>query len=430
MEALLGFGLFFIMLWLAASFFAMIARFFNSLLEGRENQPPPLSERDRLFQELAKLDEGYTPPPVMGAFEMQLKRGFVGDAPDRMESREVQVRGLFPISRVTQTRFVVSIFDESSDGELIPVLSAAEEFQEPESIAYQCDRLAPDLKPGFGFSDWVTVGLILPDFLIPPTSGRRKLTVLLRMVDADARYPIHEGRSDPSCKPALIWSRYAHWEVFLKTRGYIESEEDQLRFRLLTVRLAIEVSMVDGVAHPKEAKVVRDWISRHLESYGPNRRETLKEKFNQEVETAFQAAEAGLVNVEAICDELNELDFQPLKYEAVELCYDVMAADGVAAPEEMMLLDSISDFLQLDKKKLEAIRDKRVTSLNIDAHSDESSSDILGIQPHWDAEQIKSHLRRQFTKWNNRLTVLPEGEKREQAQKMLDLIGRERRKYE
>ena len=44
-------------------------------------------------------------------------------------------------------------------------------------------------------------------------------------------------------------------------------------------------------------------------------------------------------------------------------------------------------------------------------------------------EKIKKYLAVEFAKWNNRLNTLVEGQERENAQKMLDLIAEGRKKY-
>ena len=369
-------------------------------------------------------------PALMKELEVRIKSDVLGAIPHEIKVQAIQIRGLFPVKKTTDVHFIVSIFDQGAGGEQAPVFSTLEEFQEPGGVAFQSLRLVEGLKPGYGYSDWVTVGLIVPSFLVTPVSGRRSLQVWLRMVDANADYPIVDGLSNPSYRANLIWTQQLKLDVRIREKGYVEAEEDQLKARLLAVRLAIAVSMSDGLAHPKEAGIVRDWVARHLQIYSAERREEVKRQFNQEIENAFSAAKAKTLNLYSTCIELDGLGLVSLKYEAMELCYDVMAADGIAAKEELDVLRTIAKALVLDEKKLETIRDKRLTGLNLDGHADQEAANVLGIQPGWGPDQIKSHLRKEFTKWNNRLTTLPEGLKREQAQKMLDLIGQERKKYE
>ena len=62
-------------------------------------------------------------------------------------------------------------------------------------------------------------------------------------------------------------------------------------------------------------------------------------------------------------------------------------------------------------------------SSNIDIES------LLGIDPTWSKKRIEEHLGKEFAKWNGRMNSLPEGEERDNAQKMLDLIAKTRKKY-
>ena len=61
--------------------------------------------------------------------------------------------------------------------------------------------------------------------------------------------------------------------------------------------------------------------------------------------------------------------------------------------------------------------------------SEESMEALLDIDSDWDNEQINRHLRTLFQRWNGRLNSLDEGPEREQAQHMIDLIGKCQKKY-
>ena len=54
---------------------------------------------------------------------------------------------------------------------------------------------------------------------------------------------------------------------------------------------------------------------------------------------------------------------------------------------------------------------------------------MLQIDTDWTNEQIKKHLREEYSKWNNRINTLDEGQERDNAQQMLDLIAEARKKY-
>ena len=87
----------------------------------------------------------------------------------------------------------------------------------------------------------------------------------------------------------------------------------------------------------------------------------------------------------------------------------------------------LGDALELDVSELDKIRDLKMMDLSGTLKSDEKS--LLGIDPDWTNEEVQSHLKSEFKKWNARLNNLQSGPDKEHAQKMLDLIGTERSKY-
>jgi len=75
------------------------------------------------------------------------------------------------------------------------------------------------------------------------------------------------------------------------------------------------------------------------------------------------------------------------------------------------------------------MRDQKIVGLEINLGSQASIEDVLGIESDWDTATIKRHLRIEFQKWNDRINTLAEGEERDNAQQMLNLISEARQKY-
>ena len=117
------------------------------------------------------------------------------------------------------------------------------------------------------------------------------------------------------------------------------------------------------------------------------------------------------------------------KFNLVELCLDVMAADGEADKEELKQVGKIAEMVGVSYDEINKMKDKRLVKLNPNVASNASAEETLGINPSWSKEKINSHIITQYSKWNGRLNSLPEGTERENAQKMLDLIAEARKKY-
>ena len=75
------------------------------------------------------------------------------------------------------------------------------------------------------------------------------------------------------------------------------------------------------------------------------------------------------------------------------------------------------------------MKDTKIVGLESNLADEGSIEAILGIEPNWDTGKIKSHLRYEFKKWNNRVNTLPEGDERDSAQVRLDLIADARKKH-
>ena len=110
--------------------------------------------------------------------------------------KEIEGKGLFPLDSTAKIGFITSVFDKTSD-DLKPVISALEAFQEPDSVVYQHQIEVGQISPNQGFVSWVRLGVILPDILQPPYSGRRDLVAILRMVDLNNPPSITHGFTEP-----------------------------------------------------------------------------------------------------------------------------------------------------------------------------------------------------------------------------------------
>jgi hypothetical protein len=119
-----------------------------------------------------------------------------------------------------------------------------------------------------------------------------------------------------------------------------------------------------------------------------------------------------------------------MKYEAVELCFDVMAADGIADGEELRTVHKVADALGLDFDEIERMRDQKIIALDSRVSDEVDIETLLGIEDDWDPERMRKHLTAEFQKWNDRLNTLDEGEERDNAQAMLGRIAEARQKYD
>ena len=334
----------------------------------------------------------------------------------------IEMQGRFPITERTKLGVVTSLYDITESTKRAPLFSFIDDMQEELTHAYQHKVEFGNMSVGYGVQDWANVALIIPDMLQPPYSGTRRLEAEVRLIDLDNPPIIVLGAvlEDGS----ILWSGTLRFEHTFSIKGYIESAENRQKAQALSIQIAMAVAMSDGELHESEGKVIRDWVVKAISSFEGEKKEKLKKIYNDAMKTAY----ANPQPIFELTKQLNDIDEEKAKYDAIELSYDVMAADGKMAPEEADILKKISESLDIDPDELEKIKGTKVISV-LGASQLEDCDQVLGIGARWSKARIKKHLQSEFRKWNNRLSALPEGEQRHGAQKMLDCIAESRKKH-
>jgi uncharacterized tellurite resistance protein B-like protein len=188
------------------------------------------------------------------------------------------------------------------------------------------------------------------------------------------------------------------------------------------------VAMADGSLDDSEGLVLKNWIISILSNHTGEKKQTLKKIYNDAMRESYDLAKSGKLVLDEICQNLNDIGDTAQKYQAVELAHKVMAADGVVDDREMKIIHSVAESLGIDSSDLEKIRDKQIVKLSTNADDIDVLS-LLGISPSLNTGEICDQLKKEFIKWNGRLNSLSEGKEKDNAQQMLDLIGKERDKY-
>ena len=363
----------------------------------------------------------------MGFLEAQFVDARFGENADGPPYKAIEVKGLFPVNRTTNVGFMTSVFD-NTDAEYAPVLSPIEAFQEPTTVAYHHFSEAGQVSNDQGFLQWVRVGAVIPDLLQSPYSGRRKFVAILRLVDVDRMPSVELGRHDEN-ETAIIWTQSLDFEHTVTEKGYLEAAEHRDQAMEISIQIGMAVAMADGSLHDSEGTVLKEWIVRMISPFSDEKRDHLKDLYNVAMSGAYDAAVAGNLSLSDLTTALNEVAEKSIRYETVELCFDVMAADGVADADEIKIIRQVAEALELDFEEIEKMRDQKIIGLDASVSDHASIEDLLGIESDWDVERTKRHLLLEFQKWNNRLNSLEEGDERSNAQRMLNLIADARKKY-
>jgi len=359
----------------------------------------------------------------MGAFEIRTVEKTV----EGIKGIIIQGRGIIPVTYKTHIGFVTSVIDNTG-GKSSPVLSMVDGFKEDGSTAYQQFVDAGTVGADQGYAQWVQIGLVFPGMLYPPEGGTRNLLLISRIINMDDPPNIYLGYCDRG-ENGVLQTLSAESEFYYDGKGYLESVAHRDEARGLAIKLAMSVAMADGSLDDEEGNVIKEWIVKTIAPFSEDKQETLKKLYNDALREAYSDAKTGDLSLSETTERLEELAEMPQKYEAIELCFEVMAADGVVDQNEITTIKNIAEALDLDFDEIEKLRDKHLVNLDISTDKQADIETILHIDSSWSPEQIKKHLRGEYAKWNNRLNTLEEGQERENAQKMLDLIAEGRKKY-
>ena len=121
-----------------------------------------------------------------------------------------------------------------------------------------------------------------------------------------------------------------------------------------------------------------------------------------------------------------------LKYQLIELCLDILSADGVADSKELIMLRELTEKLDLNFDEVQNMKDKAILNLDLSKNSqlqsdtDQDEIDV-GMKEKLTKKEALDFIKNEFKKWNGRLNSLKDSSQREHAQKMLDALARLRK---
>ena len=324
--------------------------------------------------------------------------------------------------------FIFKLYDKETS---LPVLSTFEETAEAGSRIFEHTVRLGDMADKY-YPDWARLSALIPEALIGPHKGTRHLE-LKCFIWYESHKPIfkngHLDTSERSASKGGINIINHEFSFRFSNSGYMEIDDERLKIQMASVKLAISIALADGSLDQKEGKEIKKWIKDIVKSSLESQKDKIKEALNNSLEEGFKETKHGSLDIKAVCSNIKSIGSKADKYDLLELCLDVMAADGEADQEELKQIAEISDLIGIDYEEVTKLKDQRLIKLNPASASMSGLEEKLGIDPDWDKEKINKHIISLWGKWAGRITALPEGNKRDNAQKMLDLIAEARKKY-
>lgn len=365
----------------------------------------------------------------MGSLELRGVKKLVGDSPNELEVIELEVRGLFPVGGLLDAVFITSVLDMTEDRPR-PVVSTLHSFQEATTRCFQFSQEVGILKEGYGFRNWARIGVVPLSLLQPPRRGTRKLRAFVTMSDRRNTPEIINGFYDSDEEEKLYWNSGYSFELRTDQPGWEDEAEGDRTAACVIIKLGVAMAMSDGEFADEEGAVLKSWIESRIANYEGDARESWRKDLNNAFREGYEAASNGELSLSELTQTLNESGSIPTRYSCIDLLYEVLTADGIADPDELVTMKKIASALDIDADELERIADQKMVGVRAKVESDDDLEQLLEIDPDWDAQKVKRHLRELFQKWNNRMNTLTDPAEKANAQRMLNLIAEARKKYQ
>lgn len=308
----------------------------------------------------------------------------------------------------------VMIFDAEIGREALVFTQNADQ-QANDAPAFLCTRPIPyALGNRIIIGKWARVGIpVVIDNLIGPIGGKRELKLDVQLMQADGH---------------IFWRTEVPFTAELDF-GYRDVDDRRAANQTLSIQLAVAVASASDGIHDAEIDTINTWIKKNIEGLEGEERTKRKKALIASLRSAQQRAEAGTLPISKLITKLKNEGTRSGRMMAVELCFAVMAADGIASADELETVNKIATKLEVDPQLLSSARDKSLSGLSGGAVSTRDRYAILGIDASGDPAKIRTQLAALYKKWSSRATTLTNPAKRKEAEDMLRLIAEVRAEH-
>ncbi len=286
--------------------------------------------------------------------ETRLVSGIVKfDDGDELESYDVEFKGAYPVKFDTEVDIIATIHDDFDDA-YHPMISLLDNYQEKDSVAFLYRAEVGTVGIGDGYSDWTPGVTVFPELLVPPHSGKRNLSLHVYVVDRAYDVEFDHGRCSDS--DAILWFEKIEFSYHYTTDGYEDESDEKSDAMALSLKVAMAVAMADGSLDEEESEVIKNWISKAIAPLSEDKANRAKQVYIQAMEEAYSDCLDKTLELETLTSKLGEVSDKQFKYEAVDLCFEVMEADGVIEKEELEVIEEVVTGLNLTMAEVQRFR--------------------------------------------------------------------------
>jgi tellurite resistance protein len=360
-----------------------------------------------------------------GSFTENFSNAFAIKIEKRNQNENVvYMKGAPSISHPRDLLLVLKLFDK---GEGLPIVSTFEASSEIASRVYEKILRVGRLDPGQYWPNWIEIGDFTDEEIVGARKGRRHLTARVFLWDTNHPPQFHLGFPEDNTGAvdlAEIDIPYNFINV-----GFRESQENKIKIQGWTVQLAIGLAMADGSLARSEGNKIKKWMKEMINEANETDKNKTKVALNKALEIGSVKANEGKTNINYLCKKIDENASMADKYDALELCLDVMSADGKADENELQYIEKISKNIGIDYNEITKLKERRMLDLELPSAEEADVDKTLGINPSWTKEEKKKHVMSLYRKYNGRINSAKDEQQKKNAQTMLDLCGRAMKKY-
>ena len=190
--------------------------------------------------------------------------------------------------------------------------------------------------------------------------------------------------------------------------------DGDFRVNNLAVALGFAISACDGQMSEEEIHTIEGWAKTNIK-ISPDARE-----FHKAMTATKSFFHAGNnIDCSGICREIALKSPLAHRYKIIELCMQVISADGIAKAIELEFLRNLCIWLELNHTTI-AMMLETFVPVNIQEVPD--AEFILGLEENMSGKDRHEKLNREYKKWNGRVTN-HDHLIRVQAKKMIELIS-------
>jgi tellurite resistance protein len=215
--------------------------------------------------------------------------------------------------------------------------------------------------------------------------------------------------------------------VELEMLGYMEHQENSRAAKALVVELAMACAQADGSLDQLELKAVNRWMRATLSQMDEDDKAEVAQT-RDALNAAFKKGTSDKVDLMAACRSLKACKLPAMNQQALSLCVEVIAADGVLHDKELASVRKIASALGIDYDRLQSLMDKQFVQAGITVAADNLEA-LVGVDPSWGKEKIRKHLSDQFLKWNARAPNAKTTADQARIRSILDAIAKLKKKY-